>query len=1077
MTLVFRRAGQARGLLAAAALAALVAVASVAGLAEYNRRAIDAGQRSLLAAAPAAERTLLISGAGGTGYAQRDATVRAGFADGLAGLPVTVAAARYGTGRELTGDLGPARVGDDPVFASLTSLDDLAGHAELTAGGWPAPGSDPVQVTLPERVAASLQVGVGDRIPARDRSSGTASDLLVSGTWRPVDGTDPYWRLAPGGTAADAGSVTSYGPFAMDPADFAAAFPRSFSAAWLIEPDLAAVRPGRLAPVKQAIAEAAVEVPEAAGLGSSATTATSMDELIDRLGRADLVGRSALLTPLLLIVVLGGYALVLVAALLHDDRRAQTALLRARGAGRGQLAGLAVREATLVVLPAVLLAPPLAGLAVRGFDDPSARPGLGGTGWAVALATAVGCLVAMVLPALRRAGTYVADLAVRSRPGRQVAAQRASVDLALVGLALLAWWQLRRYAGPLTGSGGRLGIDPLLATAPILGVLAGAVIALRLLPPGTRFVERFVDRRPWTATVFGMWQAGRRPHAGPVLLLALAVGGSTLAWSLLATWERSQSDQAGHAVGADLRVVERDAAAPVGRAGELADLPGVRRVVPAWRDEVRLGRADLPVTVLALDAAAGPSSTAATEPASPAGPASTDRAGYGVVQMDERLTDGSAVELFQRLVRARGTPLGTGLPAGTRQLTGTVATLGQQAVRPHPVTVSVLVTTADGQAYRLPVAQSDSAGRSTRFTVDLPATGGSPFRLAGFTVEAPPLAPRYRVEIADLGAVGPDGVAAPVRLAGGWVAIDNEEPPRPVVTGATTLTAELALPPAGGVEGWYVTRPSLRYALVPQASAAPVPALLTPGTRAALSLRIGDTVTVALSGVSMPIRVLGELAAVPATGGDAILLDLPAAVDWLVQARGAIRPVPEWWVRVDDGDHATAARQAADLAGVTVADRHQLAATAAGDPYWRAARTGLLAAASGSVLLALVGLAVDLWATGRQRSTEFAVLHTLGATPRLLARTLLTEQAFLAGAGVGVGLLVGALVGATTAPLVIVTPTAGRPVPEPAFELPWLPVGATALGLLLAALVGSALVAAGIRHRVAVARLRIGGDR
>ncbi|GAB3956570.1 hypothetical protein GCM10027614_69200 [Micromonospora vulcania] len=95
MKLVWRRAREARGLLVAAVIAALVAVALVTGLSDYNRRAVDAGQRALVAASPAEERGLLVSGAGGRDaaeFATRDKAVRAEFTDGLAGVPVAVAA-------------------------------------------------------------------------------------------------------------------------------------------------------------------------------------------------------------------------------------------------------------------------------------------------------------------------------------------------------------------------------------------------------------------------------------------------------------------------------------------------------------------------------------------------------------------------------------------------------------------------------------------------------------------------------------------------------------------------------------------------------------------------------------------------------------------------------------------------------------------------------------------------------------------------------------------------------------------------------------------------------------------------
>ncbi|MGW1450576.1 FtsX-like permease family protein [Micromonospora sp. NPDC002411] len=1060
MKLVWRRAREARGLLVAAVIAALVAVALVTGLSDYNRRAVDAGQRALVAASPAEERGLLVSGSGGRDaaeFANRDKAVRAEFADGLAGAPVTVAAGRYGTGRELTGDLGQVpRPDDEPVFANLATLEDLAGHAELTAGAWPRPGANPVEVSLPERVAGTLGLTVGERIPVRDRATERRGELVLAGTWRPRDPTDAYWLLAPGVGAGSAGSGTSYGPFTLDPADFVTTFPGSVSASWLAQPDLGGVDTADLPAVRKALTEATTAVPEAAQLGSSGQAATKMETLLDRIGRADLVGRSSLATPLLLILVLGGYALVLVAALLHEDRRPQTALLRARGAARRQLAGLAAREATLVVAPAAVLGPLIAGEALR-YIRPGGSASLYTAGgnttlvWAAAAATAAGCLVAMVLPTLRGAGTYVADMASRSRPNRSASVQRASVDLVLVALAVLAWVQLRRYASPLAGSGGQLGLDPLLVAAPTLGVLAGAVLALRVLPPLTRFAERFVDRRPWTATMFGMWQAGRRPHAGPVLLLALAVGGSTLAWSLISTGERSQVEQAGYTVGADVRITERAGVAPPNRAAQLATLPSVNRVLPAWRDEVRVGRQNLPATVIGVDPANAP----------------------GVVRLADRLGDGPASEQYQRMVGARAAAGGVELPEGTRTITGTVRTPVGNAVEPHQISVALLVTSAEGLAFRLPAVDAPSNGRATRFTVQLPDVGGARLRVAGFEADGGRAAgDSYGLQVSDLKLVDAAGTARPADVAGEWATTWVGGPRVPVTVSGSGFVSSR---PIEWQPGWErIDQDPTRFVVVPAAKAA-VPVLMTPQVREALSLRVGDTVDLTLSGATLPVHLVGELSAVPTTTAAGVLLDLPAAVDALIRGGGTLRPVPEWWIGAAD---ATAAAQAAsELPGVTVLNREAVYEAAADDPYWQGSRTGMLAAALGAVLLALVGLMVDVWATARRRLGEFAVLHTLGATPRLMARALLAEQTFLAGIGVGVGLLLGAAVGATMAPLVILTPAAGRPIPPATFVLPWVPIGLTAVGLLLAALAFSAFIATGIRQRVAAVQLRIGGER
>ncbi|MBO4210881.1 ABC transporter permease, partial [Micromonospora echinofusca] len=410
----------------------------------------------------------------------------------------------------------------------------------------------------------------------------------------------------------------------------------------------------------------------------------------------------------------------------------------------------------------------------------------------------------------------------RSRPARSAAAQRIGLDLALVGLAGLAWFQLRQYSSPLAGANGRLGIDPLLAAAPTLGVLAGGVIALRLLPPATRFAERFVNRRPWTATMLGMWQAGRRPHAGPVLLLALAVGGSTLAWSLVTTWERSQVDQANHEVGADLRLVESDGAAPAGRAAQIAALPGVRQAVPGWRDDIRIGSDNVPATVVAVDAVAA----------------------ADLVRLSDTLTDEPPRQLLDKLARARPQPAGVPVPAGAQRLTGTVRTPLIGGFFQPDITVNALFGTADGLVWRTPLPATPSTGEPRAFDVALPGAGDRELRFEGFELVGGPLAgTAYDLSVTGLRTVGADGTSQPVDLAaaGDWGAADGRG--GSPVPAATASSAD-----GGSVEVRYpAPRPTdffdqvfVRYAVVRDTPVGAVPALVTPQVLDALDLKVGD---------------------------------------------------------------------------------------------------------------------------------------------------------------------------------------------------------------------------------------------
>ncbi|WP_436520225.1 ABC transporter permease [Actinoplanes sp. HUAS TT8] len=962
MALILRRAAAARGLLAAAAAVLIAAVLLLTGLTAYATVSAGAGVRAAVAIADPDETSVLVRGSLDTDPQGRDQAVRAAYA------PAKVSAARYGSGWAVKGATGTA-VPDSSgvVYASLIRLDDLAQHADLVSGAWPTGN----EVALAQPAAAALGLTSGKTLRLEDRRTGKTVSRKVGAVWRPRDVADPYWLLTPDVTGGHVPQTSTYGPIVSSEARFFT----GASGGWLIEPNLSDPTLESIRRTSEIVTSTGADLPRTSGLGSSATINTGLPDLADRLDRADLVRRSTLVTPMLLVVVLGGYALSLVAVLLAESRKSETALLRARGASRRQLTGLAAVEALALVIPAALIGAPLAVTLLRlKYDEVRLDAGV----WLVAALVAVGGLLALAAPATRRGGTYIAETSGRKRLGML---RRAGLDLVLVALAVLAWLQLRQYSAP-TGAGG-LGVDPLLAAAPTLGVLTGAVLAIRLLPPVARLAAARLNRGRAQAALLGTWQAGRRSHAGPMVMLALAVAAATVSWCLAATAEQSRADQALQTTGADLRLVESGGTAPAGRAEELAKLPGVTAVVSGWRDSVPLTAGKDPAEVVAFDAAAA----------------------GGVIQARADTTGGPVSALLAKLAAAGGPG-----PTATLQ-PGRITSTG-------PVRTTAIF--ADGR--RVELGTSDR-GKPLTFSRTGPG-------LLGFRAES----------IGEATAAGFDEPPVTWQITGQegfWQSTGSDISPYPV-NGSVAIVQK---------QDW-----------------APVPIAITPATRKAL----GDFTQLSVGGVSVPVKVIATIDRVPGTTADAAILADRAALDArLFQGYGLLHGVGEWWI--------SGTPDTSGLSGLQVFDQHELAS--GGDPFGSAAQVALFGAALGAMLLAAAGIAADARATARHRSVELAVLNTLGAGPRLLARAMIVEQALLAGLGALAGLGVGLLVAAAMAPLLVLTPSARRPVPDAILEVLWgRTVGSAAL-LIAIALAVSAVTAVAATRRLPASRLRLGEDR
>ncbi|MFF1420256.1 FtsX-like permease family protein [Streptomyces sp. NPDC058280] len=1102
---IFLRAAGHRLLLAAALLAVVLTTCVLASLTAFSGSLSDTALRETLGGRGAASAALVVSAdiAPERRGAAQEAVVR-GARQAFDGLPVTVRKLERSGPYALPASLrASARVSagaeDKPDLTHFAALDP----SRITLVSGELPGSGPpaadgaLPVALPEAAARQLGLGPGARVALTDRLAGAGLTVRITGVYRATDTTDPYWRLDTlGGRGVRDVDFTTYGPLLTDPSVLASGRVSRGATAWVAAADYRTVTTGRIGALRAASTRVPALLRADPALGGGAVVGTSLPSLLERTERALLVSRSTLLIVALQLLLLAGYALLLVARVLGAERAGETGLLRARGASRRRLAALAAVEALLLAVPAALCAPllsgPLTGMfARRSALGDGAGPRLGdvpsGPVWLVSAAVAVCCAAAVVSPAL----AATAGSGMRSGRGAALpASARAGADVGLLLIAAVAYWQLDRQTGT-SGSGalsgdreGDLGIDPLLVTAPALALLAGTVLTLRLLPPAARLAERLASRGRGLPAALAGWHLSRRSlrGAGPVLLLVLAVAMGMLAIGQSASWDRSQRDQADFATGASVRVVDGRPAGP-GQAGLYTSLPGVRQAAPAHRTAVDLsgGRT---ATVLALDTAG---------------------AGERMLMRGD-LAD-EPVEGLLRALAPPKAPSGAvvALPEGTRRLALDVriteerTASGRSASGLAPL-LQVVVVDRYGLSYRLSAGEVPVDGRVHRVVLDLDVTGSGtrsapagPLGVSGLRLggTAPVKGPeRHRLSVERLLATGPDGAGRPVSLPGperwegsGTMTENGQERAPVALRPAASKTAPLTVSyttGAGYESGDYL---AVQLDVASAAVRPRIAAVATDSFLRAAGAEPGQSVDLTLAGEQLRVTLVKAVRELPTSGspagaegggtadttsgagvvadGGALLIDL-RAVNAVLADRGSGGLAPtEWWLSTAPGaaaEVASALRARPDSEPGQVLVRAEATAGLLGDPLGGGPRSALIAVAVAAAALAAVGFAVSAAGSLREQSAELAVLRALGASRRTLARLVAAKQGLLIGIGLLAGVGLGALLTRAVVPLVVLTSQAAQPVPRVLVELPVSQValflaGVAAVPLLITAAV------------------------
>ncbi|MFF7153541.1 FtsX-like permease family protein [Streptomyces sp. NPDC008139] len=922
-----------RLLLAAALLTVVLTTSVLATFTAFTGAIGDAALRRTLQH-QAADRSTVEVQASVTGQTRDglDSAVRRTVPDAFDGLPAAVRSSTRSGPYGLPFALRPAGspTGGDPDLTLLATFD--RSRVTITEGAWPTPaakGSAEVRVAMPVVAAQALQVRTGRVVTLTDRLGGPPLRIRVTGLYRPADPASPYWHLDPlRGRGIHTLSFTTYGPMLVDGGTFGSGRVAPAEMSWQGTADFGGVGVARMDALERSAKAAVAELRGSKATGS-AQVSSELPTLLDGLRRSLLVTRSTLLIGALQLVILAGFALLLVAQLLAEERAGETALLRARGGSRSRVARLAAGEALLLAVPAALIAPLLAGPVTRLLAGTGALArtgvtlggGSGGAAWVVAVCAALACAFAVIVPAVRGGGSFTAERAARSRRGALPGALQAGADVGLLVVAGVAYWQLQRRAsgsGVLSADGaGGLGVDPVLVAAPALCLLAGTVLVLRLLPLAAGLGERRAARGRGLAPALAGWQFARRPRRGAsaVLLLVLAVAMGMFAIGQGASWDRSQRDQADFTVGSDIRVTGMTTP-PFGQAGIYAKVPGITAVAPAARDEVLLTQ-QRHATVLAID---------------------TEQAGRAM-RFRSDLTSGRPVAELLAPLRAGGKGGAAGRSGDSGRVTGRAGGSGRaagdsggatgsagdsggfavpgdarrveftaslRAVDKHgrriasadgPDHLTAALTDATGVVYEFELGDLPPDGAPHRLALDLASAAGTagggpagPLRLTRIDTvfSLPGVNETHRLTISSARVVGPDGGGEALSAAGtgtargaaSWDAqADFDDPSLAGDPGAVRPSAE---PPVLGGPALF----RLEYAtgsteVVPNSWQAPptatvrtrveslvppeLPAVATDSYLKAVGARVGGTVRIQLNGVDIVARVTAAVRAIPGT--------------------------------------------------------------------------------------------------------------------------------------------------------------------------------------------------------------------
>ena len=503
-------------------------------------------------------------------------------------------------------------------------------RAELVAGRWPYAGGAvdagaPLEVALDATGGEMLQLAPGDEIDAFLAVGGSPEESIrvrVVGLFSRIDPDGEFWyglRRTFSHVEEDVPIVPLFTTQDGILEHVATHYPTSYAdVRWFYVLDRHSVRAGDAETLRATIAQVKERLPRRL---ENASATIQLDDALSGFQEQALLSRIPLYLMVSLTTGILIYYLALISGLVVKSRERETAILKSRGVTTPQLGLFAFVEGALLAAPAIAFGPVVALAISRALGRVFVEAGLESgpipvtlPSQAFILGAAGAVLAAVVLTAATVMASRQGMVEFRqtgARPPRAPFIHRSYLDLLALALIGLIWWQIQARGSFLVRSVGAddLEVDVSLLLGPALGLVALGLLVMRLFPLAMSVAARAAEAVGPVWLVQGLRRVSRDPilPGSLVVLLMLTTALGVMGSTFSSTIERNQRDRALYESGADLRIEHGVGRAPVSTLGMtnlVQRLDGVDTITEVLRTTGTLSTGafdQTPVSIMAVD--------------------------------------------------------------------------------------------------------------------------------------------------------------------------------------------------------------------------------------------------------------------------------------------------------------------------------------------------------------------------------------------------------------------------------------------------------------------------------------------